>query len=504
VFIADGDDPFYAGIRQLDVASGEVSTLLGGQPGDPSVFGAAGTYDHLFGLATDGQGNLYFGLGATIRELTLSSSTVTTFATLSTIDITLQGDTQPFSPATLPIASLAYTESSGLLLLGGNMLLEVSAGGAVARAGAYSGASEMGVAGYVDGSSSAAEMSNPLGLWAQGGNAYIADTGNYAIRRSAGDVVSTIAGAGAHAGESDGQLSSASLSAPSSIASDPQGGLYFVDADASGGSGTGYPLLRKIADARISTLLTDVRGPLAVFDADLFVSGYVSGTANVDMIDLASPSSYVVFWSSFFGNPATATFTDGLTGFSTPAGLAVDGTGNVYVADSGLNAVLEITGATALPFSTADVFPNAAAVVVSKVADGFDAPLAVALDGAGNIYIAEATAVKKVDGTTRAVSTVAGAEAGWKSITGLAYDPAGLLYVADPEDHRVRAIRLATGVVSELAGNASRAGVKTGALPGGLNGPTGLALLPSGDLAITDEAENVVLVVHAPARAVAP
>lgn len=83
---------------------------------------------------------------------------------------------------------------------------------------------------------------------------------------------------------------------------------------------------------------------------------------------------------------------------------------------------------------------------------------------------------------------------GWSSATALAYDPRGILYVAEGERSRVMGLAVETGEVFGVVGDMGRRGVRLGPLPAGLNTPSALAVLPDGTLAIADQAENVVLV----------
>jgi DNA-binding beta-propeller fold protein YncE len=78
--------------------------------------------------------------------------------------------------------------------------------------------------------------------------------------------------------------------------------------------------------------------------------------------------------------------------------------------------------------------------------------------------------------------------------TALLFDGKGTLYVSDAGNGTIRRIEVATSSVSTWAGVPGQSGVALGPLPARLNAPRGLALLPNGQLAITDE--NAVLVVR--------
>jgi hypothetical protein len=90
-----------------------------------------------------------------------------------------------------------------------------------------------------------------------------------------------------------------------------------------------------------------------------------------------------------------------------------------------------------------------------------------------------------------------GAAASFHSLTGIASDAAGNLYVADSGNSTIRKIAIATGTVSTPVGVAGHGIVQLGTLPASLSRPAYLAVVGS-DVAITDYFENSVLVAHNP------
>ena len=96
--------------------------------------------------------------------------------------------------------------------------------------------------------------------------------------------------------------------------------------------------------------------------------------------------------------------------------------------------------------------------------------------------------------STAGSSDGVGSHALFKAPAGLALD-GDTLYVADFGNSTLRKIAVATGEVTTLVGVAGRYGIKVGALPGRLNRPVGVAVLPDHSLVITDQ-ENVVLTVR--------
>ena len=116
--------------------------------------------------------------------------------------------------------------------------------------------------------------------------------------------------------------------------------------------------------------------------------------------------------------------------------------------------------------------------------------------------------VRKIDIATATVTTLAGlagesgsadgsasaARARFYYPAGVASDKAGNLFVADASNHTIRMIVAASQVVSTVVGAASRQGVLLGSLPGELDAPAGLAFGDSGQLFITEQHQNAVLV----------
>lgn len=131
----------------------------------------------------------------------------------------------------------------------------------------------------------------------------------------------------------------------------------------------------------------------------------------------------------------------------------------------------------------------------------------VAVDGAGSLYVADTYnhTIRKVVTSTGAVTTLAGmadsigsadgtgAAARFNGPQGVAVDGAGNLYVADTDNSTIRKIGLANAAVTTIVGVAGQAGVRLGTLPGRLNAPSGVAVSPTGEIFIVGVTENAVL-----------
>jgi sugar lactone lactonase YvrE len=136
-----------------------------------------------------------------------------------------------------------------------------------------------------------------------------------------------------------------------------------------------------------------------------------------------------------------------------------------------------------------------------------DQPSSVALDGAGNLYIADSAhnRIRKVSATTGQISTVAGigapaytgdnglaTKATLDTPSGVALDGAGNIYIADTANNAIRMITAADGIITTVAGNgtAGYAGDKGPATSANLNGPLGISVDIGGNLFIADTANQ--------------
>ena len=291
------------------------------------------------------------------------------------------------------------------------------------------------------------------------GNVYVADTDNDTIRKvvpSTG-VVTTLAGAPGLAGSADGTGSNARFHSPSGVAVDSSGNVYVADtlnntirlvspagvvstlagsssAGSSDGTGTG---------ARFY-------GPQGLA-ADSSNNIYVADTNNQTVRKLV-PSTGVV--TTIAGGAGLAGRADGSgTGarFNFPSGVAADTSGNVYVADTENNLIRSISSAGVVSTVAGQAGFSGGADGTGTAAT-FDGPSAVAVDSSGNIYVADTGnfTIRIVVASTKATTTLAGVAgtSGSSDGTGSAalfFQPAGLsadnsgnLYIADTNNHTIR------------------------------------------------------------------
>jgi sugar lactone lactonase YvrE len=201
--------------------------------------------------------------------------------------------------------------------------------------------------------------------------------------------------------------------------------------------------------------------------------------------------------------------------FSTPNRITVDAVGNVYICDNHNYLIRKYTTSTGIVTTVAGTgtagFSGDGGLATSAEIN----PNGIAVDAAGNLYIADAgnNRIRKVTATTGIITTIAGnGTAGYSGDNGQATSaeinsPAGVrldptathLYIADTQNNRVRQVTLATGVIVTGAGNGTsgysgNGGYSTSAE---LSQPAGLAFDAAGDLYIADYGNQVVREVNA-------
>jgi sugar lactone lactonase YvrE len=271
-----------------------------------------------------------------------------------------------------------------------------------------------------------AELSSPDGAAVDSaGNIYVADTQNCRIRKltASTGIISTIAGNGtcAYAGDSK-QATSAELFEPSGVAVDSAGNIYIADWDNS--------RIRKV-------------------------------TASTGIITTVAGNGSKGF--SGDGNKATS------AKLNSPFGVALDSAGNIYIADVDNYRIRKVTVSTGFISTvagngTAGYSGDGGAATSAELVG----PTGVAVDAAGNIYIADSYGdrIRKVTASTGIISTVAGngfnghsGDGGPATSAelyypyGVAVDTVGNIYIADSDNYRIRKVTASTGIISTMAGN---------------------------------------------------
>jgi streptogramin lyase len=321
-------------------------------------------------------------------------------------------------------------------------------------------------AGFQNGTGTAAMFNHPFGLTIdKNGNLYVADQGNELIREiSPALVVTTFAGMPGVAGFTNGPDTSANFNKPFGVAADSLGNIYVADA--------GNNVIRLITPAGVVSTFagTGVAGSAdgtdtATFNSPLGVATDKAGNVYVadyenDIIRKISPAGVVSTLAGKGGVPGVADGLDTAARFNLPEAVAVDASGNVYVVDNGNNAIRKITPAGQVTTLAGNGSPGSANGTGNNAS--FNSPFGIALDAAGNVYVADAgnNMIRKITPsgtvTTLAGRTSAGAGNGtgnaamFNTPSGLAVDAAGNVYVADENNNQIRKITPA-GVVTTLA-----------------------------------------------------
>ena len=198
------------------------------------------------------------------------------------------------------------------------------------------------------------------------------------------------------------------------------------------------------------------------------------------------------------GGPATSALV------SDVIGPALDGAGNLYFADPGNNRIRKVTVSTGIITTIAgngtEGFSGDGGAATSAE---LDSPYGVAVDSSGNVYIADSfnNRVRVVTASTGVISTLAGngtggfsgdggaaANAEFNTPVAIAVNISGNVYVADTNNSRVRMVTASTGIITTVAGNGMEAYSGDGGLAtsAALNQPLGLALDRAGNLYIAD------------------
>lgn len=182
-----------------------------------------------------------------------------------------------------------------------------------------------------------------------------------------------------------------------------------------------------------------------------------------------------------------------------PLSIAVDSAGNIFIADTGNNVVRKIASGTITTVAGNNTLGYAGDGGAATSANLY-APAAIVLDSSGNLYIADAgnNVVRKVASGT--ISTIVGGSATILQLnhpTGLAIDAAGTLYIADTVNRRI--VKFASGAATVIAGTGTPAfsGDFGPATKAALNDPTGVAVDLAGNVYIADTFNNRIRKVYA-------
>jgi sugar lactone lactonase YvrE len=469
-----------------------------------------------FSVAVDTAGNLLIADTGNnrIRRVDRTSGIITTVA----------GDgTAGFSGDGGPATSASVASPFGLAIdAAGNLFIADTDNRRIRRVDGTTGiittVAGDGTAGFSgDGlPATSASLAHPLGLAIDAaGNLFIADTDNHRIRRVDGTtgVIATVAGNGMTGFSGDGgPATSASLYFPGGVAVDAVGNLLILDrfnyrirrvdgttgviatvagSGMAGFAGDGGPATNASMSPGTG-LAIDAAGHLLIADNNRIRR--VDGTTGIITTVMGNGTHRF----SGDGEPATS------ASLASPFGLAVDAVGNLFIADYDNNRIRRVGGTTGIITTvtgngmasfSGDGGPAASATVAHSYG--------VAVDAVGNLFIADSgnSRIRRVDGTTGIITTVAGngfpgfsgdggpaTGASLSFPSGVAVDAAGNLLIADFLNHRIRRVNGTTGIITTVAGNGIKAFSGDGgpATSASLILPFALAVDAAGNLFIAD------------------
>ena len=491
------------------------------------------------GIAVDPAGNLFFVDNfSVIRKISPSG-----------IIVTVAGNgTQGYSGDGGPATSAQLYQPYGVAVDGaGNLFISEVYNYRVRKVspdGIITTVAGNGTPGYSGdgGPAASAQLNAPTGVAVDGaGNLFIADTGNRRIRQVSKDgTIATVAGDGTPGLSGDGgQATSARLGGPNAVALDGAGNLFITDIYYDDDGDLIDSVIRKVSSNGIITTVAEVVGYGVAVDGagNLFIV-----QPGFPIVVKVSPSGIVTTVAGP-GNPGMATFSgDGGQAASAqldePAGVAVDGAGNLFIADTGNFRVRKVSPSGIIttvagngtrghsgdsgPATSAQLNgPAGVAVdtvgnlfiadfdrirkvspsgIITTVVEGLGvSAYGVTVDGASNLFIAALTSVLKVS-PSGIVTTVAGTgksgfsgdggpatSAQLNQAAGVAVDRAGNLFISEVYNYRIREV-FPDGIITTVAGNgipgfSGDGGPATNAQ---LNGPDGIAVDGAGNLYIAD------------------
>jgi len=479
---SDPTGPHSVALQGIGLAPGDIVTVAGGGPNSPAALAAQIAWPA--SAAIDRLGNLYVAAAGADEVLKIDAS-----GNLSVVAGTgyagYSGDGGPATSAALNFGGIYVGTTPAIALdAHGNLFISDTVNSAIRRVDAATGiittVAGNGTAGYSGDSGPAtnAQLNFPGGIALDSsGNLYIAD-GSDVIRRvdATTGIITTFAGTystvGGYSGDG-GPAISALLGFPYSVAVDSSGNLFIVD--------TNNCVIREV---KVSTgIITTVVG-------DATQGGNYSGD----------------------GGPAIS------AGLAYPTGVNFDAAGNMFIVDSYNDVVRRVAVSTGIITTVAgngnmgfsgDGGPATSATL--NLATNLGVPITgIAVDAGGNLFIPDTfnNRIRRVDGTTAIITTVAGGGSGGDggpatsatlfSPSGLVVDSSGNFWTAD-DTGRVRRVDGATGLITTVAGNGTNGFSGDGgpATSAALLTPLGVARDAAGNLFIADGLNNRIRGVNA-------
>jgi sugar lactone lactonase YvrE len=458
-------------------------------------------------LARDAAGNIYAADPSNNRVRKISpNGIITTYA--GTGSCCFNGDGGAATSAYLNDPQGVATDSSGNVYIadsGNERIRKVTPGGTIST---VAGSGNYGFGGD-GGAATAAQFQFPSAIAVDSsGNLYIGDTYNYRIRKVTGGIITTMAGTGSYGYSGDGgPAANAQIQYPYSLAVDSSGNVYVADGStrirmiSPGGTistvaGNGNYGFSGDGAAATSAPLTysygvavDSAGSLYI--ADEYYDFRIRQVSNGIITTIAGNGTY--FYSGD-GGPAVSAV------LANPTSVAVDKSGYVYIADSYNNRVRKVANGTitTIAGTSAAGFSGDGGPATNAL---FNFPSSVAIDTAGDLFIVDQYNGRiRMISSSGIISTVAGngnfgfggdggpaINAQFEYPEGIAVDHAGNLYIADTNNHRIRKVSPG-GTITTLAGTGTSgyAGDGGPATSAQLNYPESVAVDLTGNVYIAD------------------
>jgi len=537
MYVADAGNQL---IRKI-TPNGAVSTYAGSGFAGTSDGTKFASFDFPNDVVADNAGNVYVSdyNNEEIRMIAPGGvvSTLAGYPSIGSIDGT--GSAARFyNPGGLAIdaaGNICVTD------IGNNLIRKVTPAGVVTT---YAGS---GSSGFANGTGAAAGFNYPASITIdQLGNLYVADTFNALIRKiDPAGVVTTFAGIAQTTGFTNGDRLSATFNQPFGIVADKTGDLYVADAgnfairkisltgytidkplpaglifNATTGTISGTPTESSQATDYTITAYNLIGSSSTVVNIAVNATAAVNSAApnityqtpqvytlNIGITPLAPTNTGGAVPANIYGQVSTIAGNGSqgsvngpaaASSFSFPYGIVLDANNNIYVADVNNNLIRKIT-----PAGVVSTFAGSGATGNTNgtgTAASFFGPSGLAIDNAGNIYVADQgnNMIRKIT-PAGLVSTLAGsgalgdvngaaASASFTYPRGIAVDKQGDVYISD-SDNLIREIS-AAGIVSTFAGSGAPGSADGPGSSASFNLPDGLAIDADGNIYVADEGGN--------------
>ena len=315
-----------------------------------------------------------------------------------------------------------------------------------------------GSSGSTDGTGSAARFYLPQGVAVDtAGNVFVADSFNHTIRKvTSSGVVTTLAGLAGSSGSTDGTGSAARFHSPTSVAVDTAGNVFVADTtNQTIRKVTSAGVVTTLAGSAGSSGSDDGTGSAARFNSPQGVS--VNSAGNVFVADRlnhtirrVTSAGVVTTLAGLAGSSGSTDGTGSAARFNSPRSTAVDSSGNVFVADATNHTIRKVTSAGVVTTLAGSAGSSGSADGTGSAAR-FYLPQGVAVDSAGNVFVGDSFnyTIRKVT-SAGVVTTLAGSAGNFGSADGtgsaarigqpmgVAVDGAGNVFVADFTNYTIR------------------------------------------------------------------